>query len=162
MTQETTTGTDAAAAPEAAAPGTAAGTPPAGWVVVAWTPDEFGEAALDHALAAARERGRGVAVVNGTRGDALVDERYAAPARLAEVAERLRATGLAHVVRQEMGRDVADQVLAVAEELDARLVVVGLRRRTPVGKLLMGSVAQRILLTAECPVLAVKPGTTPD
>ena len=54
-------------------------------------------------------------------------------------------------------RDVADQVLAVADEVDAALIVVGLRRRTPVGKLIMGSVAQRILLGAHCPVLAVKP-----
>ncbi|CAM3426273.1 universal stress protein [Isoptericola cucumis] len=135
--------------------------PAAGWVVVAWTPDEFGQAALEHAVAAAGEKGRGVAVVNGTRGDAYVDERYAAPDRLADVTERLRATGLPHVVRQEMGRDVAEQVLDVAAELDARLVVVGLRHRSPVGKLLMGSVAQRILLTATCPVLAVKPGSQP-
>ncbi|MGF0118320.1 universal stress protein [Promicromonospora sp. Marseille-Q5078] len=136
-------------------------TTPTGWVVVAWTPDEFGDAALEHGLAWAQEGGRGVAVVNGTRGDALVDERYAAPGGLAELAERLRGTGLPHVVRQEMGRDVAEQVLDVAAELSARLVVVGLRHRSPVGKLLMGSVAQRILLTAECPVLAVKPGERP-
>lgn len=137
---------------------------PAGWVVVAWTPDEFGDAALEHAIAWAAEGaegGRGVAVVNGTRGDALVDERFAAPAGLADLAERLRGTGLPHVVRQEMGRDVAEQVLDVAAELSARLVVVGLRHRSPVGKLLMGSVAQRILLTAACPVLAVKPGEQP-
>ncbi|MFI2295774.1 universal stress protein [Isoptericola sp. NPDC019571] len=140
--------------------------PPAdGWVVVAWTPDEFGDAALEHAIAWAAEGaaagGRGVAVVNGTRGDALVDERFAAPGGLADLAERLRGTGLPHVVRQEMGRDVAEQVLDVAAELSARLVVVGLRHRSPVGKLLMGSVAQRILLTAACPVLAVKPGERP-
>jgi nucleotide-binding universal stress UspA family protein len=138
-----------------------AAAPATEWIVVAWTPDEFGEAALEHAISGAQERGRGVAVVNGTRGDALVDERYAAPDRLADLATRLRATGLPHVVRQEMGRDVAEQVLTVADELGARLVVVGIRRRSPVGKLIMGSVAQRILLTAECPVLAVKPGTAP-
>jgi nucleotide-binding universal stress UspA family protein len=132
------------------------------WVVVAWTPDEFGAAALEHGIAWAREGGRGVAVVNGTRGDALVDERFAAPTGLADLAQRLRDTSLPHIVRQEVGRDVADQVLDVADELSARLVVVGLRHRSPVGKLLMGSVAQRILLTAECPVLAVKPGSRPD
>ena len=56
-----------------------------------------------------------------------------------------------------MGADVGDQVLAVAQDVSADLVVIGLRRRSPVGKLLMGSVAQRILLGADCAVLAVKP-----
>ena len=70
----------------------------------------------------------------------------------------LEASGVPHEVRQPMGSDVGDQVLALAEEVDASLIVIGLRRRSPVGKLIMGSVAQRILMGAHCPVLAVKPG----
>ncbi len=50
----------------------------------------------------------------------------------------------------------AEDLLAVAEEVDPALIVIGLRRRTPVGKLILGSNAQRILLDAHAPVLAVK------
>jgi nucleotide-binding universal stress UspA family protein len=131
------------------------------WVVVAWAPDEFGAVALEHGIAEARERGRGVLLVNGSRGDALVDDRYAAKDALAAVEAQLADSGLPHEIRQAVGGDVADQVLAVADEVGARLVVIGLRRRTPVGKLLMGSVSQRILLGSSCPVLAVKPGEVP-
>ena len=44
----------------------------------------------------------------------------------------------------------------MAEEVGADFIVIGLRKRTPVGKLILGSNAQRILLDAPCPVLAVK------
>ncbi len=54
------------------------------------------------------------------------------------------------------GQDGADEVVAAAERLGASLVVIGLRRRSPTGKLIFGSDAQRILLDAGCPVLAVK------
>jgi nucleotide-binding universal stress UspA family protein len=126
-------------------------------IVVGWTPDEFGEAALARAIEEARLREGRVVVVNATRGDALVDERYADDAQLAALATELGGAGVEVDVRRSMGSDVGDQVLAVAEDVAADLVVIGLRRRSPVGKLLMGSVAQRILLGADCAVLAVKP-----
>ena len=126
-------------------------------IVVGWTPDEFGEAALRRGLEEARLRAGRVVVVNATRGDALVDERYADEEQLAALTEKLGGTGVEVEVRRSMGADVGDQVLAVADDVTADLVVIGLRRRSPVGKLLMGSVAQRILLGADCAVLAVKP-----
>ena len=128
-------------------------------IVVGWTPDEFGEVALARGLEEARLRGGRVVAVNATRGDALVDDRYADEDQLARLATELAASGVEVDVRRSMGADVGDQVLAVAADVSADLVVIGLRRRTPVGKLLMGSVAQRILLGAECAVLAVKPAS---
>lgn len=126
-------------------------------IVVGWTPDEFGEAALARGVEEARLRQGRVVVVNATRGDALVDERYADNDQLARLAAELAETGIEVDVRRSMGADVADQVLAVAADVSGDLIVIGLRKRTPVGKLLMGSVAQRILLGADCAVLAVKP-----
>jgi nucleotide-binding universal stress UspA family protein len=57
-----------------------------------------------------------------------------------------------------MGRDIAEEILAVAAQVDAEAIVIGIRHRTPVGKLVMGSVAQRVIMDARCPVVAVKPG----
>ena len=126
-------------------------------IVVGWTPDEYGEAALARAVEEAKLREGRIVVVNATRGDALVDERYADNDQLARLSQELADAGVAVDVRRSMGADVGDQVLEVADEVSAELIVIGLRRRSPVGKLLMGSVAQRILLGAECAVLAVKP-----
>ena len=56
------------------------------------------------------------------------------------------------------GFEPAEDLISIAESSDADLIVIGLRRRTPVGKLILGSNAQRILLDAPCPVLAVKVG----
>ena len=126
-------------------------------IVVGWTPDEYGEAALARAVEEAKLREGSIVVVNATRGDALVDERYADNDQLARLSQELADAGVSVDVRRSMGADVGDQVLEVADEVSADLIVIGLRRRSPVGKLLMGSVAQRILLGAECAVTAVKP-----
>jgi nucleotide-binding universal stress UspA family protein len=126
-------------------------------IVVGWTPDEYGEVALHRGVEEARLRAGRVVVVNATRGDALVDDRFADEEQLGGLTAELASSGIEVEVRRSMGADVGDQVLAVAQDVSADLVVIGLRRRSPVGKLLMGSVAQRILLGADCAVLAVKP-----
>jgi len=127
-------------------------------VVIGFIPDQYGEAALAHGLDEARRRQTGVVVVNSTKGDALVDTRYLGAEGKVTLEQRLEASGVAFDVRQTMGRDIADELLAVASEVDADAIVIGIRHRTPVGKLFMGSVAQRIIIDARCPVVAVKPG----
>ncbi|GAA2781032.1 hypothetical protein GCM10010533_19080 [Mycolicibacterium pallens] len=52
----------------------------------------------------------------------------------------------------------ADALLEAMERPEAELLVIGLRHRNPVGKLLLGSVAQQLLMECPKPVLAVKPG----
>lgn len=126
-------------------------------IVVGWTPDEYGEAALERGLEEARLRGGRVVAVNATRGDAQVDNRFASDEQLAGLRARVANGDVEVEVRSSMGPDVGDEVLDVVHEVGADLVVLGLRRRTPVGKLIMGSTAQRVLLGAECAVLAVKP-----
>ena len=126
-------------------------------VVVGYVPTREGETALDHAMSEARSRGDRLVVVNTSRGDALVDERYVDDDQLASLRAKLADSGVDHeVVHTMRGRDASEEILAVAEERRAQLVVIGLRRRSPVGKLLLGSTAQRVLLDAPCPVLAVK------
>lgn len=126
-------------------------------VVVGYVPNELGRATLEAAIEEARRRGTDVVVVNTTRADRLVDPRYAQDEQVAALTSRLEASGVPYAVRRFTSEALAaDDVLGVAEEVDAELVVIGLRHRTPVGKLIMGSTAQSILLHAGCQVLAVK------
>ncbi|PFG33816.1 universal stress protein [Sanguibacter antarcticus] len=52
--------------------------------------------------------------------------------------------------------DVADAILDHAEKVDAQIIVMGSRKRTPVGKFLLGSTTQRVLLDAAVPVLVIR------
>ena len=126
-------------------------------VVVGYIPDQFGEAALAAGIEEAGRRGTDLVVVNATRGDALVDRRYVGETGLAELQGKLADVGVPSEVRQAMGADVAREIVRIAAETDADVIVIGLRHRTPVGKLIMGSVAQQVLLEAPCWVIAVKP-----
>lgn len=54
---------------------------------------------------------------------------------------------------------IAESILSVTEELDPAYLVLGSRKRTPVGKVLLGSVSQPILIEADVPVVTVGQGT---
>ncbi|MFI7705108.1 universal stress protein [Nonomuraea sp. NPDC049480] len=119
-------------------------------VVAGYVPTPLGQAVLDQALAEAELRKARLVVVNVSHPGAYVD------AGTAPVADLQRRVGDGHEVRQLQDNDPAAALLDVARDESASLIVIGVPRRSPVGKLLMGSTAQRILLESGCPVLAVK------
>ena len=132
-----------------------------GAVVVGYVPKPEGEAAVDQGIAEAKLRGTTLVVVNSHPGGREHDD--GASARndqdLHALETKLKESGLEYDVRQLVrGFEPAEDLIGIAEDCDADLIVIGLRRRTPVGKLILGSNAQRILLDAPCPVLAVKVG----
>ncbi|ANS27599.1 universal stress protein [Rhodococcus opacus] len=126
-------------------------------IVVGYTPDQFGAAALEHGVAEAQLRGTSLLVINTSKGDSLADQSFADNAHLEELEGKLAASGVDHEVRQIVGDETVDVILEAMTAPSAELLVIGIRDRTPVGKLLMGSTAQRLLLSCRKPVLAVKP-----
>ena len=128
-------------------------------IVVGYVPRAEGRAALRRAAEEARLRQTKLVVINSNRGGRDLEDEDAIrhEQELAQVRSQLDNEGIDHEVRQLVrGLDPAEDLIAVAEETGADFIVIGLRRRTPVGKLILGSNAQRILLDAPCPVLAVK------
>ena len=127
-------------------------------VLVGFVPTDEGQAAFVAGLEEARRRGEDLVVLNSPRSGARVSSDVASPEVVEELAARAEATEVAMEVLQSVhGGDLADEVLRIADETDASVIVIGLRHRSPVGKLLLGSSAQRILLNSTRPVLAVKP-----
>lgn len=115
-------------------------------IVVGYSARAEGRAALQRALSEATLRGSELVVVH-----------TAPETEVAGLTEQLQASGIPYEIRAASdAHDPADEVLRAAESADVEFIVIGLRRRSPVGKLLLGSNAQRVLLDAACPVLAVK------
>lgn len=126
-------------------------------IVIGYTADQFGHAALDHGIAEAKLRNTSVLVVNSTSGESYVDSRFASGAQVQDVETLLAQCGVPYELAQPVGVDAVEELLTTMDRPEAELLVVGIRHRTPVGKLLLGSVAQKLILECPKPVLAVKP-----
>ncbi len=115
-------------------------------IVVGYVAKAEGRAALDRAVVEARLRNARLLVLHTS-----------ADTSPAELEAELTASGVAYeILAHAESEDPADELLTAAEDANADFIVIGLRRRSPVGKLLLGSSSQRVLLDASCPVLAVK------
>ena len=140
-------------------------------VMVGVTARPEGQVALERAIAEVELHG-GTLVVVRTVGE-LLGESPAQVRAWTDAVEKAREDGDALVERlstrgieasyrvEPTTSSPAETLLSVAAEIAADLIVIGVRRRSPVGKLVLGSVSQEVLLGAECPVLAVKSPLNP-
>lgn len=131
--------------PDAPAEATTDGASARPRIVVGYSSRPEGRAALRRSVAEAHLRDASLVVLHGPDDD------------LAELERDLAASGVPYELRtMAESLDPAEDLIDLAESTGAAFIVIGLRRRSPVGKLLLGSNAQRVLLDAACPVLAVK------
>jgi nucleotide-binding universal stress UspA family protein len=126
-------------------------------ILVAYVPRPEGQAALDKGIEIAKRRNEQLLVVNASPGGSKEDPSLADVQDFARVEELLASTGLNAEVKQFVrGKDAVEEIQALVGSLQASLLIIGLRKRSPIGKLILGSVAQELLLSVSCPVLAVK------
>lgn len=126
-------------------------------ILVAYAPRPEGQAALDKGMEIARRRQEPLLVVNASPGGRQEDPAMADVMDVERVERLLAASGLDAEFKQFVrGNSAVSEIEALVDSLPVSVLVIGLRKRSAVGKLIMGSVAQEILLSVSCPVLAVK------
>jgi nucleotide-binding universal stress UspA family protein len=127
-------------------------------ILIGYIPTPPGEAALEAGLTEAARTGDDVVILNSPRSNSYVDSTLVDDSSVARLLARAEERGVtARVDHAEHGADIVDTFTTLVTEHNVRLVVIGLRRRSLVGKLVMGSNAQHLLLELDVPVLAVKP-----
>lgn len=122
-------------------------------VLVAYAHTDEGEAALHHGRRLAARDGDTVAVFD-------LDETTSAGDRTIQPPGPASDGPPEHWYAAASGsRNAADELVDLADQLGVAQIVVGIRRRSPLGKFVLGSNAQRIIIDARVPVLAVKAGS---
>lgn len=128
-------------------------------ILVAYVPRPEGKAALEKGMEIAGRRKERLVVVNASPGGAKEDPSMADVQDVERVEKLLATSGLDATFKQFVrGKGPVEEIEEMIDSLQVSLLIIGLRKRTPVGKLFLGSVAQEILLSVPCPVLAVKAG----
>ena len=126
-------------------------------ILVAYVPRPEGQIALDKGLEIAKRRQERLVVVNASPGGSQEDASKADVQDVERVEALLADSGLDAEFKQFVrGKSAVTEIEEMVESLHVSLLIIGLRKRTAVGKLILGSVAQDLLLSVSCPVLAVK------
>jgi nucleotide-binding universal stress UspA family protein len=147
-------------------------------IVVAYDFSSYGRAVLDRAVALVARAPfhvlHMVTVIDPHSGIPVephhghIDYEYADRVRVRmtdEIRKAFEATPIASeiqvFVHPRIGKP-ADEILDLAKEVGADLILVGTHGHTGLPRLLMGSVAERVVREAGCAVLVARPKTYPD
>jgi nucleotide-binding universal stress UspA family protein len=120
-------------------------------------PRPEGRAALDKGIEIAKRRQEPMLIVNASPGGQQEDVSLAPGFEVEQIEAQLAAQGIQGEFKQFVrGKNAVEEINDLVETRDISVLIIGLRKRTAVGKLLLGSVAQELLMTVPCPVLCVK------
>ncbi len=126
-------------------------------ILVAYVPRPEGHAALDKGIELARERNELLIVVNATPGGTGEDPSRADAQDVERVEQLLSVSSIQSEFKQFVrGKNAVEELDELVATRDVSMLVIGLRKRSAVGKLILGSMAQEILMSISCPILAVK------
>ena len=126
-------------------------------ILVAYVPRPEGQAALDKGIEIATRRNERLVVVNAGPGGRHEDPSVVNGYEAERVEERLTSLSIQAEFKQFVrGKSAIEEIEEMVEQLHVSVLIIGLRKRSAVGKLLLGSMAQEILLNVPCPVLAIK------
>jgi len=129
-------------------------------IVVGYEGSKVCKKALDLAKVHAKVFGAKIHVLNSLEGGSgqKLEETQEARKNLEYAKNNVEKDGIAcetHLLVQ--GQTPGEDIVQYAQENNADEIVMGVRNRTPVGKFLLGSNAQHIVLHAPCPVVTVRP-----
>ncbi len=126
-------------------------------ILVAYVSRPEGRAALDKAIEISKERQEPLLIVNAGPGGQQEDASLVPAYEVEQIEEQIAAQGIQGEFKQFVrGKNAVDEINDLVETRDISILIIGLRKRNALGKLIMGSVAQDILMTVPCPVLCVK------
>lgn len=129
-------------------------------IVVGYIDTPQGHTALETAISEAKLRNMKVALVHSMMGGGRepAEDYIAATEAVEEAHRRLELEGVEHCTHEFVrGKTPAEDVIAAVNEHDASMIVIGIRKRSTTGKILLGSNALEILHDSPVPVLCVKP-----
>ena len=130
-------------------------------ILVGYTPKPEGVAAFEFAVNHAKLTGASLTVVNTGKNGDYYNPVFATAEDIDTLEAELAEAGIEYEIRRPNdGLSAADTILRISEEIGADLLVIGLRKRSAVGKLITGSTAQAVLLSSDVPVVAVPAKST--